>query len=352
MRSKKINMIFLTICLFFVGLIVNPLKINANNMLIPNSENISPNIIQLIENNGESMTGTNITISEVQYVLDTDFEPNYILVTLDNGGYIISSIDGKISEMSLNDDSNPYQNCINVPLVYAGAFNYYKYENGILINIKDNTLLHSGFNEKIRKKSQEFIETSKNEIRSSVSNGSGGMTWHGITSSRFSRYAGSGWINNGEVGYCGPYAAAIMMAYCDDYVNDNLIPASVRTRNSSNPGTLITKLISLTPHANETLPNHVSTGINSFISNYSIDTSFGTSTNLYGTYAYVKLQCDNNRPICVGTIKGDYGQHWVTVYQYAIGTSTKYYRCVDNWGEYEVYFDYSWTLGSVYLTNV
>lgn len=351
MKKNIFSKITLILCLLFITVFTNTLSAKAKNRTDSNFNIVSKSTINLIENNSEYIVGKDLLPIQATYLLDVNLEPNYVLLTLDNGGYIISTLDGKISEISTNNDSNPYLTCTDSKLVYAGAFNYYKLDNNILVNIKNNTILNTGFNNSIKEQNEYFLkENLENTSRASVPSGGGSLSWKGITSSRFSRYAGTGWINND--GYCGAYAAAVMMAYFDDYLNDNLIPSSVRTRGSSSPGSLITKLISLTPHVSETLPNHVSTGINSFINNYSTNKNIGTATNLYGTYTYVKLQCDNNRPICVGTISGDYGKHWITVYQYAESSSTKYYRCVDNWGEYDVYIDYSWTLGSVYLTNV
>ena len=58
-------------------------------------------------------------------------------------------------------------------------------------------------------------------------------TWQGIPEERFRRY--KSWVT--PSGYlCGTYAATVFLAYYQDYIDEQIIPKTVRRKNQLQPG--------------------------------------------------------------------------------------------------------------------
>lgn len=327
-------------CLLFIILCVNK---DISNLSAKELEVLSKDEIDTIERNASILGEREINIKYTKVLNDINNDPTYVLGVLNNNGYLIASVENlNISELCSDDDANPYSGYLNENLVYAGQYNYfYRDEEGIR-DVVTNALVTMEPDEEVFLANSRFLES---KFSANVSTRA--FAWTGISESRFSRYAN--WIN--RTGHCGPYAAASLLAYYDDYISDSVIPGSIRSRNSTSAGTLIDKLIALTPQASGTLPNHVSSGITSFTQKYSTRSDIKTSTNLYGTWARVVNSCKRSRPICVGmtSLAGSkYGNHWVTVYQVKEDSSGKgWYKCVDNHGKYNAIIETSWTVGTV-----
>jgi hypothetical protein len=47
-----------------------------------------------------------------------------------------------------------------------------------------------------------------------------------------------------------------------------------------------------------------------------------------------------------------YGNHWVTVYAYAVNAKNKgFYKAIDNQGNFKARINASWTIGAVWLSK-
>lgn len=192
------------------------------------------------------------------------------------------------------------------------------------------------------------------------------LKWRGIPSGRMKRYAFGQWINSKDnypvsegyssAGKCGTITASAMLAYYDDYINDNYVPTNLRVRGTSDPGNLIKTVFNYIDKGhNGTIASTVSDGINSYLNNYYV---LDQSRRSYYDYTspsvlqFTKAQLDNEVPIVIGLLGGgevppEYRKHWVLVYQYT--TNGEYFRCVDNHQSYRASIRRNWALGSVRL---
>lgn len=327
-------------------------NVNASTVL-PNSylNDIKEQVCLL----NEEINISKLNFKDYKILLDIENNESYALIVTDSDGYIISGIKNKtISECSLTQNSNPYKNNMSNTLLYYGPMNYLYKNNESIVDIYSNQIISSNLRmsnatdndiENLKKLNSEFLNNcTPISVKTHASE-----SWIGAPASRFSRYNGSSWRNEKSV--CGPIAAAIMFAYFDDYVRFDVIPDNVRKQNSSSPGTLITKMVAETPLATTTVPSTLATGIWGFIQKYSPNKSIKATSMSTNPFSTVKNSCNSSRPICVGlldSLGSSYKNHWVTAYQYKeTGVFVGYYKCIDNWGNYNKEITSSWTMGAV-----
>ncbi len=180
--------------------------------------------------------------------------------------------------------------------------------------------------------------------------------WVGIEPQRFYNYRN--WINHD--GTCGMMSAAVLLAYYQDYIDENLLPMSLRTKDGpSNP--LYQSLLKTTPSLlpTGTIAYNVSYGINRLlrrIENPKSHVITRSKATITPTFGIVKTRCDSMVP--VPTIVGivtllnspeNYRNHWVVAYSYQEDQSDKYYRIHDNDGQYQAVINVKWTLSTVKL---
>lgn len=331
---------------FCVSVISLPLK--ASETSISNEQ------ITLMSQRVEMLENTKVNISSTRLLKDVNGNENYILGVLENNGYIIASKDDlNLSEYCIQPSSNPYKEYMNLDISYAGPSNYIVKENNSQIEIKTQLSISDDI------KNREGLSELNNKFLADTFDDTNArsMPWIGIGESRFPRYATSSWINDAAYyggAFCGPFAAAIMLAYYEDYINSAVVPSSIRSLGSTKPGTLIDQLILLTPAPSSTLPTDIYTGVKTFLERFSSDKTF-KPTLAYSTWDAVVKACTPGRPICVGLLSyagSTYGNHWVTVYQAHEDNAGKgFYKCVDNWGGYNKVINTSWTMGAVGLNK-
>lgn len=319
-----------------LALSIQMLPIHANTFIQVTDASLSFKE-KKIKENAIALRGENINIEYSITLLDIAENENYILSILDNGGYIISSEEKlAISEMSTTENSNPYKDVMNYSLLYAGPYNcYYKTVNGYK-NVYTHTILDLVDAAEIKSINDLFLEEEPYVPKTRY------FPYKGISESRMQTY---NWINRDN--NCGPISAAILIAYYDDYINNQLVPDSIRPRNSSSGTALINAMTRSTTSPTATMPIHVATGLNTFMNNYSSTTSYMATSNNFSTWGQVKKNCEASLPICVGMINApSYGNHWVTVYQIRENGENKgFYKCVDNWGDYKKEIETRWTIG-------
>ncbi len=93
-------------------------------------------------------------------------------------------------------------------------------------------------------------------------------TWQGIPEERFRRY--KSWVT--PSGYlCGTYAATVFLAYYQDYIDEQIIPKTVRRKNQLQPGALtdILRLL-IQPHGLPTIAWQVAHGLSRFFTHFDL----------------------------------------------------------------------------------
>ena len=139
--------------------------------------------------------------------------------------------------------------------------------------------------------------------------------WVGLPEERFLRY--KKWAT--PSGYlCGTYAAAVLLAYYQDYREEWMLPLEIRKKNTSNSMALTKALRSqIQPLGLPTIPFQVSTGISSFLKkNGNHERARAT---LLGSWQRATKRIREGKPVMIGILKvlgSTYGNHWVTAYAY------------------------------------
>lgn len=318
----------------------------------------------IIEDSINRLEDVNVKIKSVYQLYDVNSLPNFLLVVFADGGYAIVTNDNfDISEYSLESNSYiPYlnSNMEGESWIYGGPLNYIiKTNDNKFYDLQSNLEINFNVREDLVNLSNSIVN--ENVIKEvEVGNdfslyASGPTSWTGIDSSRFSRYA---WENND--GICGAYASAIMLAYYQDYLPSIVsFDNSVRTRNSTSPGSLITKVASSISNPKSTIPQDVGVGVAKMLNTYNTAGSYVTCYySSGGTWSTATSKIASLRPVCIGLsglmADNKYGWHWVTAYAYGTDSSGNgYYRCNTNWGSEETAMTIrtSWTIGMAYLNK-
>nr|WP_241161938.1 dihydrolipoamide dehydrogenase [Enterococcus sp. ZJ1622] len=173
--------------------------------------------------------------------------------------------------------------------------------------------------------------------------------WVGLPEQRFSNY--KDWKT--PVGYlCGTYAAAVLLAYYQDYREDVRIPQTIREKNASDPQNLVPVLRqTIQPHGLPTVPFQVSAGITAFLKAAGSNTS--ARSTVIGSWQRATKRIRQGKPVMIGILRAlgsPYGNHWVTAYAYFESASgERYYKVHDNWGDFHRVIPASWSNGTVSL---
>lgn len=328
--------------------------VSLKALQISNEEKVEAQISKLTEGN--------LDIVNTYPLYDINNEYSYDLYEFSNGYAVATHTNGYISELML-DCPNPYVDVLQHKLYYMGPYNYLYEEDSLLKDVNSKECLNmtgEEMNEDFNMKNEDYIQQIKN-INSEILTKKvspietyGDNKWHGTAASRFSRY--KNWKNTNNT--CGPHAAAVILAYSDDYINDKIVPSNIRKRNSTSAGTLIKKLIQNTTNATSTRPVNVSNGMWSIISiNAGFDYTSGYQS--VGTTWSKAVSMIKSYRGCVGigllSALGSpkkYGNHWVVAYQYKENSSNKgYFKCHDNHGSYTAVIEASWTCGLVWISK-
>lgn len=176
----------------------------------------------------------------------------------------------------------------------------------------------------------------------------------GIDSERFKKYAR--WINTN--GTCGMMASAVLLAYYQDYIDDSIVPESIRKKGSDSPEklyqTLLNDISSFSPVG--TIAYDVSLGINRFLRRQRTNHHYKAKGSLTPTFGIVKtrLKQKEPKPTIVGLNKylnapKNYGNHWVLAYRILEIGRDKFYQIHDNHGRYQAMINVKSTIGVVRL---
>lgn len=333
--------------------------ISISVMLLQNVYSLEIPVEYIVKNQVDSLAEMDIYLKKALPLFDVDGNYSYDLYEFENtSGYAIAThSNGYISELMLEKD-NPYTEKINKKLYYMGPYNYFYEEDGVLKNVDGSSLLEFEKNkllfstdmedkfEKIREINDEILKTKVNFISTY-----GDDIWRGTSSTRFERY--KDWINRD--GTCGHHAAAVILAYSDDYIDDKIVPSYIRTRNSTSAESLISVLVSNIQNVDSgTQPPHLANGMWYIISKQAA-LDYMADYQVIGTTWSKAVSKIKGWQGCVGIelvkmFGSPYGDHWVVGYQYKENASNKgYFKCHDNHGKYDAVVESSWSIGLVWL---
>lgn len=173
--------------------------------------------------------------------------------------------------------------------------------------------------------------------------------WVGIPEERFKAYRR--WTT--PKGYlCGTYAATVLLAYYQDYVDDSIIPSYIRRKKSTDSKALAHFLqLFIQAKGFPTTSIQVAHGLSSYFSH--VDIQLRGRMTLAGGWQRAKKRIDQGKPVIVGVVKvfgSTYGNHWVTAYAYLeTSDGERFLKVHDNWGEYNKIIPAKWVNGTVSL---
>ncbi|HAO60686.1 MAG TPA: hypothetical protein DCQ90_01810 [Erysipelotrichaceae bacterium] len=320
-----------------------------------------------------SLESRKIAVKDYSLLYDVSDNPSYVLLTFTEGGYaIVSRSNSLIAIYDLDSKHAPYEELPKTSKkVFGGPLNYFSVNSkGQLVETNTGSIYAKNqITTAMRNMNSDFLNQAKSIQLVTVESEivyAATASWVGIPSSRVSRYSTGMWINSTTnypasqgypvLGICGTIAAAIMLAYFDDYIDNNYVPSTIRIVNSSTPGSLITTLYNyIDKGKNGTFPWDVSSGVNSWMMAYSPIYNL-SHRSWYSTFTFslAKDDISNMRPVAIGLLEmlgSTYEDHWVTAYQFQENGifSTSYYKVVDNHGSYTATIHVNWTSGIVGL---
>ncbi|MEY8445901.1 dihydrolipoamide dehydrogenase [Enterococcus ratti] len=173
--------------------------------------------------------------------------------------------------------------------------------------------------------------------------------WIGVPEKRFLNY--KNWRT--PSGYlCGTYAAAVLLAYYQDFQNEFYLPPNLREKGSKDCQQLTEALRkTIQPLGLPTVPLQVSKGITKFLAH--AGNSLAARSTFLGSWQRATKRIRQGKPVLLGVLKvlgSTYGNHWVTAYAYYESSSgARFYKVHDNWGNTQQIIPARWCNGTVSL---
>lgn len=173
--------------------------------------------------------------------------------------------------------------------------------------------------------------------------------WIGIPEERFRAYRQ--WTT--PQGYlCGTHAAAVLLAYYQDYIDEEVIPTYIRQKNSRQSKALVKFLqLFIQRYGLPTVAWQVAHGLSAYF-DYT-DKKLRARMTMAGGWQRAVKRIDQGKPVIVGVLKvlgSTYGNHWVTAYAYMeTSEGERFLKVHDNWGNYNKIIPAKWVNGTVSL---
>lgn len=173
--------------------------------------------------------------------------------------------------------------------------------------------------------------------------------WHGLPEERFELY--QNWRT--PSGYlCGTYAASVLLAYYQDYLDSAVIPRYIRQKLSGDGETLANFLrLFVQRYGLPTIAWQVAHGISCFFNHHGYPVQ-ARATMIGGWQRSVK-RIDQGKPLIIGLnqlLGSTYGNHWVVAYAYMeTSQGERYLKIHDNWGNYRAVIPAKWVNATVSL---
>lgn len=327
--------------------------INFTNPIYATTTLENQNLISNSILEASRLSKSNLSLYSIELIFDIENSQKIAYLKFVEGGYSFVDLEnGQLILFVPDSVDYPYQNYDNsYKKIFGGPFSYLvESPSNQLLDAESNSIINP---ERLNLNIYSIVKNNnaENLLFSNNNKSSNLRSYTGISETRFTRY--NNWINHNST--CGTYATAILLAYLDDYVNNKYVPASVRTQNSTSPGTLInvlTPLIDGRTNYTGTYPDDLYMGTRQYFINYGISYvhDFGGST-----FSTAKTVINSGRPIVIGLLQAlgsSYGNHWVTAYQYEDGSLLNdYYKVIDNHGNYHAIISVGWTYGFYKITG-
>ncbi|HLQ40262.1 MAG TPA: C39 family peptidase [Tetragenococcus sp.] len=173
--------------------------------------------------------------------------------------------------------------------------------------------------------------------------------WVGLDPEKFKPY--QKWQT--PAGYlCGTYATAVLLAYYQDQLDENILPAYLRLKNQSDCTTLVNFLrLFIQKHGLPTIAPQLSCGLENYFSY--INSPHHARATLIGGWQRAVKRLDAGQPLIVGlnAMAGStYGNHWVVAYAYYENDAgQRFLKIHDNWGNYEKVIPQKWLNATISL---
>lgn len=173
--------------------------------------------------------------------------------------------------------------------------------------------------------------------------------WIGLSADKFKPY--KNWITS-QNGLCGSYAAAVLIAFYQDNLDQTIIPKFIRQKSSNNKENLIHYLrLFIQKRGFPTIAYQVAHGLSSYFSYFGFN--YRARATMIGGWQRVVKRVDQGKPVIVGLNKllgSTYGNHWAVAYAYKETVAGKrYVKIHDNWGHYQKIIPAKWINGTISL---
>ncbi|KAF1295845.1 hypothetical protein BAU15_03365 [Enterococcus sp. JM4C] len=151
---------------------------------------------------------------------------------------------------------------------------------------------------------------------------------------------------------CGTYASTVLLAYYQDYIDETIIPDTLRMKGENRHEDLANCLRPLIqPLGLPTIPFQVGFGLSRYFDRYGL--KYRARTTLIGSWNRAVKRIQQGKPVEVGILKvlgSTYGNHWIVAYAYLEkADGSRFYKVHDNWGNYNKVINASWGNGTVSL---
>ncbi|MGM0215371.1 hypothetical protein [Enterococcus sp. AZ109] len=149
---------------------------------------------------------------------------------------------------------------------------------------------------------------------------------------------------------CGTYASSVLLAYYQDYLNEAILPTSLREKGSTDNQALIAAMKPmLQPIDLPTVPAQISFGLNRFLKKYQVEARVRFTTT--GAWQRSTKRISQGKPVMIGILRllgSTYGNHWVVAYGFLEKSNGKrFYKIHDNWGSYNKIIPAHWANGTI-----
>jgi hypothetical protein len=173
--------------------------------------------------------------------------------------------------------------------------------------------------------------------------------WIGLSEEHFARY--KNWKTpSGNL--CGTYAAAVLLAYYQDQIDEHILPKEIRKKAGDRRVLIDFLQACIQPAGYPTIPFQVSRGLKKLCQTFQLPYS-PRSTSI-GSWQRATKRIMQGKPVILGVLRvlgSTYGNHWVVAYAYTeTASGERFYKVHDNWGNYRQVIPASWANGTVSFT--
>lgn len=224
---------------------------------------------------------------------------------------------------------------------YGGPLNIFSEYNGKYVNILSG---NEATKDEVTKKVNSFIDKTDSISRSLNAD----KTNDSISLRTTTNYINRNFklYRKNTDGRCGSVAAAILLAYYNDYGYSGLVPSAYYNNELTFTNYLKPHIEDVDGNAGATV-SELKSGLNWYINNKGFSSSLTAYSRILGLFISYKNRIDNLTPVCISvSSEPTYGDHWVVGYGYRyeslLSFNNKFATVNDGWGHMgrEINWDY------------